>query len=101
MEKSQVRDFPNYGKTREGVPYSAFFEGRRSLGSRRLKCSGFGLQHLWFCYRSKIIPHLCCGVRGLRRFDPIAYRQVICETLHSCQFTRSYLITKVNRVERI
>ena len=41
---------PIYGKTREGVPYSAFFEGRRSLGSRRLKCSGFGLQHLWFCY---------------------------------------------------
>jgi hypothetical protein len=40
-----------YGKTREGVPYSAFFESRRSLGSRRLKCSGFGLQHLWFCYR--------------------------------------------------
>ncbi len=39
-----------YGKTREGVPYSAFFEGRRSLGSQRLKCSGFGLQHLWFCY---------------------------------------------------
>ena len=24
----------SYGKTREGVPYSAFFEGRRSLGSR-------------------------------------------------------------------
>ncbi len=35
-----------YGKTRERVPYSAFFEGRRSLGSRRLKCRGFGLQHL-------------------------------------------------------
>src|SRR5208337_3150927 len=41
-----------YGKTREGVPYSAFLECRRSLGSRRLRCSGFGLQHLWFCYRS-------------------------------------------------
>src|SRR5208337_372468 len=42
-----------YGKTREGVPYSAFLECRRSLGSRRLKCSGFGLQHLWFCYRDR------------------------------------------------
>ncbi len=31
----------------------SFFEGRRSLGSRRLKCSGFGLQHLWFCYRRR------------------------------------------------
>ena len=29
----------------------SFFGGRRSLGSRRLKCSGFGLQHLWFCFR--------------------------------------------------
>jgi hypothetical protein len=46
------RERPSHGKTREGVPYSVFFEGRRSLGSRRLKCSGFGLQHLWFCYKS-------------------------------------------------
>ena len=37
------------------MPYSAFFEGRRSLGSRRLKCSGFGLQHLWFCYSAAVI----------------------------------------------
>ena len=35
------------------MPHSAFLEGRRSLGSRRLKCSGFGLQHLWFCYRRR------------------------------------------------
>jgi len=32
----------------------SFFECRRSLGSRRLKCSGFGLQHLWFCYSSQL-----------------------------------------------
>ncbi len=43
-----------YGKTREGVPYSAFCEGRRSLGSRRLKSSGFGLQHLWYCYKENL-----------------------------------------------
>ncbi len=38
-------------KPEKVCPNQLFFEGRRSLGSRRLKCGGFGLQHLWFCYR--------------------------------------------------
>ncbi len=68
--KSQSAASVCYGKTREGVPYSVFFEGRGSLGSRRLKCGGFGLQHLWFCYRSATASRTRMGV--VPRLPPVA-----------------------------
>ena len=62
----------------------SFFEGCRSLGSRRLKCSGFGLQHLWFCYRRWLrgYSHRHYGEaesggkrRGAEKTDPIHGRK--------------------------
>jgi hypothetical protein len=41
----------SYGKTREGVPCCVQFKVAAPCRSRRLGCRGFGVQHLWFCYR--------------------------------------------------
>ncbi len=63
-----------YGKTREGVPNQLFFEGRRSLGSLRLKCGGFRLRYLWFCYSSRTFRlNRITALAAIRRFGFCAW----------------------------